>query len=627
MVQRTDLYPILVSYANKNNSPYIQIDAFLDFLEQYAKNLSAEKPEWLKWANDKAVKFWAEISPLVQKGKCELVADAAEGRIYMTSFYPQRIEKMYQSADRDADIPFFNEESLGITLPESQVRPLRCEFDLASYLADPQKQDTPILRITFPEKIEPALILASMVPRRAAEIALLKIRNYLRKGGNKDYILRKLLPQLQNKESGVRDQFNRILIRPLECYSEIAEGREFPCLFWAHFCVTLKNDIKNKKELLSGDIAAAQAAYIIDTISGYYKSLALKQRDMELAFRNLEGQLAKPPFFYTLDQVRKFTNSKGTLLLSQYTNNDLQTWLRKKTTESEKGALPALLIVNGDGDQTWFVLKEKMLALCIRLLAVARNQIKGALTERWRETLLDCRSEPAMENDETFEDVLLALVKKHCPMLAILLDDIKLPLVYGEAERNEKSAPLPVKIFEKGRRLPYSTLLLIRRKEVLSDVKFMIPLWYSIPIVGSIISFFKGLFKRKKPGSARIEDGHPEERDTAGEMRAAAQEIEAALIPPGYTIEKYMEELEPRWNRLIDSQARTNLVEDVKSLTRDKLRKDLRLKKRLSITRKTIGGMAQDIVDSAPSLSSLSGRNSLVLYVELYLLKLLRNLK
>jgi hypothetical protein len=46
MAQTTDLYPILKAYANKNNSPYIDIDLFLNFLEKYAVRKAQEHPEW-----------------------------------------------------------------------------------------------------------------------------------------------------------------------------------------------------------------------------------------------------------------------------------------------------------------------------------------------------------------------------------------------------------------------------------------------------------------------------------------------------------------------------------------------------------------------------------------------------
>ena len=625
MTPKTDLYSIIISYANKNNSPYIKVDSFLEFLGQYAKNHI--------WVKDTAVKFSVELSALMEGGKCELLENTDEGWIYLTHYYPDLIRKAYQNAEGDTDIPFPSEESLRIKLPQTHIRPLGCGDDLFSYLDAPQDSDTPILRIDFPDGFGSALVLAGLIPRRLTEIAILKIWNYLRKDVNKEYVLRKLIIQLHSRSSSVRDQFNRILIKPLDCYNAIKEGEEFSGLFWGHFCAVLKNDIKKKNERLHEDIAVVQSAYIIETVSGYYKALAIKKRETELAFKSLDIRLSRPPFLYTMDQICKFANDKGILLLSIYSRENLEAWLRTKTTESNNNGLPALLIVRGEGKERFFVLKDKIPALCVRLFNMARIQVKDALTRHWRRLLLNYNTEPAMENNEEFEKILLAFTKKYCPTLTTLLDDPKLPLVYREAEQSESSASSQARIFSKGQLLPYSSLLFLQRKELLSDIKLMLPFWYSLPIITAIIAFFKNLLRNKKaskPLPADIEDPGEvvlKDKDRAGEIRAAAQDLELLLVPPKYTMDSYLEELESRWSRLIDKKARENLIEDVRTMIRDNLRGYLRIYKKFRLTQEAISQLAQNIILSSSALASLSGRDSLILYAELYLIKLLRNVR
>ena len=633
MAQRTDLYSILVSYVNKNNSPYIKINSFLDYLERYAKSFSGDNPEWNKWIQDKAIHFWADLSVLVEEGKCELLADTEDGRIYMARYYLQLLQKTYQDAEEDMDIPFHNEDSLRIILPETQIRPLSVNFDLLSYLNEPQESDLPILRITFPDGFGSALILATMIPQRVTEIAILKIRNYLRKGGNKEYIYRKLNTQLQGRESNLKDQLNRILVRPLDCYKYIEEGGEFSYLFWAHFCVTMKNDIKKKNERLSDDIAAMQSVYLIEAISGYFKALGVKRKEAEQAFKELENHLSKPPYLYPLEQILKFTSSKGVLLLSLYTREMLEEWLRKKTTQSETGKLPQLLIVQGMEGEKCFALKEKIPSLCVRLLSIARIQVKDALTKHWRKVFLEYSSEPAMDNNDEYEKTLLAYTKKYCPALVTLLEDLKLSMVYDELEHTQSGIPPAARIYSNGHLLPYSSLLLMWRKDFLQDIKLMLPFWYSTPILTAIIALFKNLGKKKKSRKAStdnkesVEEDLIQEKDRSGEIRAAAQELELIMVPPGRTLDTYLEELEDRWSRLIDKQARENLIEDVKSLIRDNLRRNLKIQKHFRLTPESIHQMAQNTIVRTPSLSSLSGRDSLLIYTELYMLKLLGNIK
>ena len=633
MTQKTDLYSILVSYANKNNSPYIDIDPFLDFLGRLAKKYSEDQPEWLKWAHDRPVKFWAELAPLVEEDKCELLTDTESGRIYMPHYYLDVLKKAYQNAEEDADLPFPSEDFLRITLPENQVRLLSSENDILAYLERPQESDVPILKINFHEDCGSSLFLANMLPRRLTEIAILKLRNYVQKGGNKDYLYHKLAPQLQGKESYLRDQFNQILLRPLECYSSIESGSDFSYLFWAHFCILIKNDIKKKKERLSEDVAAYQSVVIIDVISGYYKSLAVKQREVELAFKSLELHLAKPPYLYTLNQILKFTSAKGVLLLGQYTEDNLETWLKEKTTTSKNNQLPILLIVQTFNDERFYILKEKLLALCSRLLAEGRVKIKEELSKQWRKLLLEYESEGSMEDDREFEKYLEKLTDKLCPTLAAVLEDPKLLLVQEEMENGPNSIPMSVRFYNKGQLLPYSSLLLMRRREMLSDTRLVLPFWYSLPIITPIIAFFKRLAKNRsapKLSAAQAlegEHGPLVEIDRAREIRTAAEDLEIDMVPSGYTLDSYLEELENRWSRLIDKQARENLIEDVKSLIRDNLRRNLKIQKNFSMSREAISQLATNIVLRTPTLVTLSGRESLILYAELYLLKLLEHIK
>ena len=622
------MYSILVSYANKNNSPFIGINTFLEFLDAYAKKLSAENPEWVKWTKGASVNFWSEMSGLVEEGKCELFTDSPDGRIYMVNFYPHRIKKSYQAADADADLPFHNEESLRIEIPETQVKNLDSNQGLIGYMDKPQGSDTPILRIKFPDGFDSALVLASMIPRQLSEISLLKIRNYLRKGGNREYILHKVLPQLKGRESGVRDQFNKVLIRPFDCYKEIEAGGEFSNLFWTYFCIAVRHEIKKKKELMHEDIAATQSCCIIESINIFYKNKAIKRQQTELAFRSLEIHLQKPPFLYTLDQICKFTSAKGILLLTQYTEDDLVSWIKKKTTETTNNELPVLLYVCGN---RYYVLKEKIPALCVKLLTEARDIVRDVLGSRWKKLLREFESEIAMKDNEEFERTLRSLTGKYCPILSEFLGDPNLWLAYSEAERSSLGVPSTARIFSGDKLLPYSLLLLLNRKDFLFEMKLLLPFWYSIPIISSLIVFFKkmgGKKKTQKKNSQNNEDQsweNVEENTYSQTISYDLQEIKRSLIPQGRTTKSYMEELEEHWALLIDKQARKYLIDDVKSLIKDHLKRAVRTQRRLKISREAIGQMSRNIVANTPSFASIGNRESLITYTEVYLVSLLES--
>jgi hypothetical protein len=631
MAQKTDLYSILISYANKNNSPYIEIEPIIGFIEKYAKQAAARMPEWIKWTQDVSVKFWSEISGLVETGKCELLSDTPEGRIYMPRFYMDLLRKYYEDTDNNADLPFPNEESLRIIIPESQKKHINAGDDFSGCLEHPEEGIPPIVQIGFPDDFGAALFLWSMIPKTLIEACLPKIRFYLESHGNKEYVLRKLSPQFPKRESYLRDMLNNIVIRPTDCIRAMEEGEDFSYVFWAHFCSQVKSDIKKKKERLNEDVAAAQSVCLLESFNSYYRALAVKRRGKDLAFKELELCLEKPPFLYTMDQILGFTGSKGTLLLDKYTREDLDGWVKKAATETTGTGLPNLLIISGPHKERWFVSKSKLLLLCARLLAEARTIVRDGVSKRWIRLLRGYRREPAMDNDKDFENLLLRYTRRLHPTLTALLEDPKLQLVYDELEETQ-GIPASSRIFVKGIMVPYSALLLLKRKELITDTRILLPFWYSMPILSALIAFFKGLFK-KKAAKKDGQDSDEEDQDPAaakegsGELRSAARTLAAALVPANHSLETYLGELENRWIRLINKKARADLAEDVKSLIRDNLRQTLRVQKHFKVTHETLSTLASNIVNRTPSLQELSGKDSLLLYVELYLVKLMQNMK
>jgi hypothetical protein len=636
MAQKVDLYSILCSYVNKHNSPYIDVGVFLLFLERYAKKIAGNQPEWDKWTQDVQPKFYSELAALAEDGKCELIPDDSDGRIYMSHFYLDALRQWYRDVDGNADQPFPGPGFSGQKIPENQIRFLEIEPDVAAYLAEPEGDTPPIVQINLPETYGSVLVPSEFVPGQLMEAALLKVRHYLRNRDNKEYALHKLTPQLMGKEKHLTDLLNQILFRPLDCYNTIKEGGEFPYLFWAHFCMLVKGDIRKKNEHLNDDIAAVQAVYVIEAVNGYYRALEVKRREKEFAFKELELHLGKPPYSYTTNQIVTFTNAKGGLLLDRYSRGELEEWLRKRTTETRGAELPALLVFAGRNDEQRFVSKSKIVPLCIRLLGEAREKVKNAVSKQWFGLLKEYTSDTSMENDRDFEKFLAVYTGKLCPALTLLLEDPKLPLVYEEFEQSETAIPAAARMFGKGVPLPYSALFSLNRKDLLADIKLLLPFWYSVPVITVIIRFFRSLTRGRRaakrsagnpPGNGENEAPRANGRNSPGEILNAAREIEFLLVPPGAALETHLRELENRWIRLINKQARANLAEDVNALVRDKLRQTLRTRKRYRITRENLALLAENIVNRTPSLQTLNGKDSLKSYIELYLVKLLQTIK
>ncbi|MDR3147870.1 MAG: hypothetical protein LBU00_05775, partial [Treponema sp.] len=311
MTKPVDLYAIMRAYSNKNNSPYISIDPFISFLSKYVLRLAAEQPEWADWAHDTSLKFWNAMGEYSEDGRCVLLTDTPQGRVYLPYFIVDKLKEAYKDLDESADIPFPNEDYFAVKLPPDQLHMISLETDLVPYFDKAATAFLPVIKLVFVESGMDALILAPMIPHRLLEAAILKIRYHIKQHNNKEYFMHKLLPMFQGKEGSLRDALEMLNSRPLDCLNAIEGGGELTYLFWASLCSFLKSDIRKKTERLSSDVAVLEGVYIVETCLNLYKTRLQRERERETALRTLDQLMDKPPYYFTQDQIIKFTDSKG----------------------------------------------------------------------------------------------------------------------------------------------------------------------------------------------------------------------------------------------------------------------------------------------------------------------------
>jgi hypothetical protein len=638
MAKVTDLYAILRAYSHKLGSPYIDIDVFTTFLSKYVHHLAAEQPEWADWIPETSLKFWDAMGEYTENGRCVLLTDTPEGRIYLPYYMVDKLKEAYQNLEASADIPFPNEETFKLSLPPDQVLVLNVETDLDPYFSKPAASLVPIIKLEFPDKNPDALVLATMIPRLLLEASIFKIRYYFDQHNNKEYIMHKLMPMFPGKEGILRENVAMVVSRPLDCLGSIDGGGDASYLFWASLCSLIKEDIRKKADRFSNDIAVMEAVHVVEVCLNLYKSRAQKERVKEIALRFLDQNMDKAPYYFTQDQIIKFTDSKGAPLLTQYTEADLNEHIKKKTSESPDGLIPEWLVVSMRTGEQYYLKKDKYLSLTARLILDAQGVMKQTILSRWTAMLNNFKSEPAMESDVEFERLLAGLSSSMNPMLNDFLNDKKLFWVYDETERTQKVIPTAFKIFERGKLVPYNLLFLLKRRELLFDAKMSLPFWYSIPIIRSIIAFFSKMGKKKKqnrPGSRKVEAIDFDEveassessKDHAREFVNSVRDMETELVSGTKDINSYLKELQYQWGRLLDPKAQQNLVDDVNSLVRDNLRQSLRVwrKQRLSLVH--LRDLAQGLVYGNANLRTLANRDALMLYMQVYMIKLLKTIK
>jgi hypothetical protein len=477
-------------------------------------------------------------------------------------------------------------------------------------------------------------VLAAHLPWKILEYAVLKLRNYLRKEANKDYVINKLLYAFPSKEQMVRDAVNSVLIKPYETVQEFkthSSESSFP--LWAYLTSHLKKDFAKKAERTADDWSTLQALHLLEFFNNYLKGKAQKAFESEAAFKTLEASVRKPSYSWTFEQMRDFRDSAGVPLLGKYTQDELEAWLREKTTKAEPGKLPDIVVIAFGQRPAIYVAKDRLLPLAVRLVGEARSALRPRVVDEWSKALREFERLEEMDDDEAFVASVLSRLGKEKPLLLALVEQRVLTLVYGELKGSRDSIPELDSYFYHGELVRADRLLSLDRHELLVDARMLLPLWYSIPVLSAIVGFFRRLGKKKrskdgKPGAeARKEAPGGKSAKTAGERKAAfvaqAAAIEKVIVPEGYTLDEWLDELERRWNTMINPKAKADLTEDVRSLVRDYLRGVLRTLKPSALTKERLATLSDNLCDSQ-ALVKIKAHADLGLYVQAYMVKLLK---
>jgi hypothetical protein len=620
-----DLYSLLRAYAVNTKSATVSIRQFLGFVSQYAAKKKLEQPDLDRWAEDAEAEFKAEINPLVANGRCLLLADSKDGSVFLPGLCRDIIRSAYEDPEKQGGIPFLSAAKMNLKIPDGYAKIVGLLSDMEGFFGhmDPEDADV-IIHLQFPQDYGSTLMLASMIPRRLMELALIKIQSYLANGQNMAHIVNTLNVQIKDRERALKEYIDRIITRPLECIDGMERFDDFVYLFWVHFCALIKKVINAKNDIREPDIAVLQSVYVIEVCGSLYRSSVVKKREIDAAYARLEELMDLPPYRYSTGDIAQFTTDKGIPLLNYISKQEMEAYIRRKITESKDGALPAWLSIQGMMNERWYFKKEQYLPVCTGMLGGVQPQVRTALVKRWTRLIRDYSSEPAMEKDPEYEKLLKRLTNNVNPVIQTMLDDPKLRWAYEELERALGTVPQDMRLFNRGVPLPFHVIYSLRRKDIIANIKSDLPVWYSNPFLHGLLKFFKNM-RRKKSPHEQTDGGekHAASGRKLDKMQSSAFRLQSDIVPEGQTADEYLESLEERWCSLRDENTRKTLIIGIKALMKDKLRQTIKLKRLTSIKRDDLREIANYLISQNNTLNRLKDQEALRVYMELYMLKLL----
>lgn len=634
MATSVNLSSILRNFATKQESPFVYIRDFCDYIKKYAAKNLEQQPNLVQYIEISESSLTKELEELASKHEVYLTTQGGKPVVIVITYYSVLYANRFKDIVSNITVPFPCVTDLPKQLPVEAIEKTDAS-EIIPKLQQEQDVKSPVLYCMMMPRDIPAILFPACVPVQfLTRAAMAKIRHMLKKDEYHDYFQKKLRNANPTKEIGSQTFYTRFLQHP-DNADQTFDFNGDAFYFWSQLCYFIRIDFEKIKDRTIEDINVLQALSICEIWMMSLKEKANAQQVREDALRELEAALARPPFFYSMDSILKIRDSKGALLYGQYNEDDLKEFLQKLTTESENNELPKILVFKVETGARYFIYKQRVFQLVVRLANEAHDTIEKDLTDKWFNSLSEYRKLPEMKDKKAFETVLKDEVRTLSPVLWSLLNANFLTMLNYENDHSENANSFH--IFSNGKLLPYSELLMLSNSSILSTAKIMLPFWHTIPILSWIMSMINSKKNEKKTRKKAIKefsaDDIPDDTPKQSPGRyvnkkeaviEAARNVADELVPSGSTIDRELDSYLKLWNKMITKEAHASLTEDVNSLIRDYTRKVMRTISASTFTVDRVRTLAETLVKT-PNMQKIKENDALTMYVELYILRLLSN--
>ena len=614
----TDLLHLLRMFSLRRNSALVTLQPFQDYLHRYARHFLQQKPELAVHLEISLETLLSELKKIQDDGDIEITTDKSNTTIiFVPYYYVDNMSRLYTHLEQHPDIPFPLLSDLPKNFPGKLLKAISVSDDLAE-LNPESKENSFLYALNYNGDIPALIFPGSYKTEKLLNLALDKIKLFLSKDESRDYMQKRLMVANPGKEFTVKTFIAKTMAHSINSFQNVKESGD-NYILWGQLCAFIKQEFAKKNEKLPDEMALLQAAGILEYLNNYYRNKAQKDIQTDTALKNLLLAFQKAPYYFTMKQITQFTDSRGVPLLGQYSEETLQKFMKEKASSSEKYIIPDILTFANASNDRFYLLTEKVVPLLISLINEARKPVRELCIKKWHEMLINFEQDDSMKNDMAFNELLKEITAHSAPNLYGLLNASFILSIIADPRLNEIQAMEINRIFPAGKPAAYSEILMLNRHEILSDTKILLPFWYTIPIISSIIAFFKR--KKKTPQPAQ-----PEKKETAYKkpkqrLKDAAEKISAEFIPEGMTLDRTLEKALDEWNHTLGHPARENLTEDVNALIRDYLRGINRTLSFSSFTADRVRSLAKTLMES-PGLLKIKERKALQDYTELYIIKL-----
>ena len=622
------LADILRTYALRFNSPFIGISEFTDYLRKYAQRNAAEKPDCASFIDISEARLVTELENLETEGKIEIIDDKRKGKIVFVPFYfLDKISRQYETIREKPELPFPLASEIPQNFSKRFLRYIKINTDFTD-LETETGGNSFLYQLIFPDDTPPLIFPGNFSTDQMLDFAIAKLRFFFQKDELRDFIQKKLLTANPGKEYSIRKFILTIQAHSSEAMYTLKKSGDV-YLYWSYLCSVIKQEFAKKTEKMSDEITILQATFIIEYLNNYYRNKTQQSLQRETALKNLDLAFQKPPYYFNKAAIVNFKDSRGVPLLGQYSQHDLEQYIQEKTTATVENSLPDLLSFKTPDGERYYIMLDKTVPLIISLVNDNRKKIRDVCLKKWYRQLIRFEQTDAMHNDADFNLLLKSLCAEYIPVLYALLKAPFIPALATNKRITEHQVAEIRRIFSQERLLSYTDLFMLNRQELLTDARILLPFWYTIPIISSIIAFF--MRPRKSQGSTSPRDKSQTEAPAAQQQparkvspREIATGLQAEFIPPNKNLQDCIIEQLDLWNTIIDPAIRKQNTDDVNAFIRDQVKMAHKTQSFSKLTAERIRSLAEAIINT-PGLSKVKNRAGLRLYTEYYILWLVQH--
>lgn len=633
MATTANLSSIIRYYAEKQKSPFIDLKEFCIYVKKYAEHHVEENAELVKYLGDSTNTVTAELEGLTQKHLVSVINSNNKKTIVSIGYFAVNYANQYKEILQNETIPYPIVSDLPKKFPTNDLEKKLAEQYIPEMIDVDNSKSSNLYIMEFAKEV-PALILPSSVSiHTLIETAQSKIRKVLKKEEFHDYFLKKLRSTNPTKEISIKNFFDHFVDKNENNYVDFEQNDDY--YLWNQLLYFIRQDYEKIQDRTTEDTNILQAIQISEIYSTFLKEKFQVAQKRDEALKELQTSFGKPPYFYSIEQIYKFQDQHGKLLLDSYTENDLKEFIQQKTTEGEMHELPSLLIFRVASGTRYYIYKQKVISVIVRLCNEAHVSISKKLEERWFKLLLEYEKTKDMTDNKEFEKTLKKMVETDSPILHALLTANFISLL--ALEKNDEIES--VQLFYDNHLVPYSDLLMLKNSQIYSSAKGRLPFIYTIPFISWLISLFKTKKKNKLKNKVQEETTtktQEKEEDLLSNIDKSknkqvvlankAVDIAKEMIPEGSTIDRELDYLAKQWNMMISKDAYNQLTEDVNALIRDYTRRIVKTLSSQTFTRERVENLANTLVRT-PNMQKIKDSKALTEYVTLYILRLVSNSK